>query len=240
MRVHRARIAAIGAAIGLAMAVALAAPATAAKPGGEQAALAATYTCATFEGLVLTQPTVSYNGVSLKAGEKITARMSPAATGDEIILTVAEGFAIKVLTAPATQGFVYTAPAAQTVNLSWSLEAAGTRPSSITWTFDCSSASGGTGTTAPVADADRDGVADSSDACASTVLPDAITKKVAGRYYANASKQFVDGTGRSAGLTVADAGGCSALQIAKKIGLSTRDSKSGITLTQLQNWAATH
>ena len=212
-------------------------PAAAAPSGGVQTATAA-YSCGTFEGLALTQSTVSYTGVTLRSGETITAKMSPAATGDKIMLSVARGFSITMYSAPATTGLAFKAPADGTYNLGWSLEAAGTRPSSITWTFDCSTSSG---TTTPiVADSDRDGVADSADACAATVLPDAISKPVAGRYYAKSTGAFVDGTGRSANLTVVDAGGCSAGQIAKALRLSVKDSKSGITLTQLQSWASTH
>jgi hypothetical protein len=219
-------------AIGLAVS-----PASAAPPSGGQTTVAA-YSCGTFEGLSLTQSTVSYTGVSLRAGETITARMAPAATGDKIILSVARGFSITMYSALATQGLAFKAPADGTYNLGRSLEAAGTRPSSITWTFDCSSTSG---TTTPiVADADRDGVADSADACAGTILPDAVSKPVAGRYFANRAGQFVDGANRSAGVTVVDAGGCSAVQIAKALRLSVKDSRSGITLTQLHSWASTH
>ena len=219
-------------AIGLAVS-----PASAAPSGGVQTATTA-YSCGTFEGLVLTQSTVSYTGVTLRAGETITAKASPAATGDKIILSAARGFSITMYSAPATTGLAFKAPADATYNLGWSFEAAGTRPSSITWTFDCSTTS--STTTPVVADADRDGVADSSDSCAGTVLPDAISKPVAGRYYAKSTGAFVDGTGRSAGVTVVDAGGCSAVQIAKALRLSVKDSKSGVTLTQLQSWASTH
>jgi hypothetical protein len=218
-------------AIGLAMT-----PASAAPPSSGQTTTA-TYTCGTFEGLVLTQSSVSYTGVALRAGERITARVSPAATGDKIMLSVARGLTITFRSAPATDGLVFSPTSDGSYNLGWSLEAAGARPSSITWTFDCSTT---TGTTVTVADADRDGVADTADACAGTILPDAISRPVAARYYANRVGQFIDGTGRTAGVTVADAGGCSAIQIAKALRLSTKDSKSGIPLTTLQSWASTH
>ena len=70
--------------------------------------------------------------------------------------------------------------------------------------------------------------------------PTASGAPVAGRYYAQSTGRFVDGTGAFSGVTVADAGGCSATQIAKSLGLRKTDAQSGITLSALQNWAATH
>ncbi|WP_353813494.1 hypothetical protein [Agromyces sp. SYSU T00266] len=119
------------------------------------------------------------------------------------------------------------------------LETSGTIPSDLTWTFTCSG-SGGSGGSATTSDSDRDGVADSADSCASTTLPDSISRPTAGKYFANSSGKFVDGTGVSTGITVVDAGGCSATQIAKALRLSKKDSRSGISLTTLKNWAATH
>ena len=237
MRARRWNAVGLGSAVAVALICAASTVPAAAAPPSAGATAAATYTCATFEGLVLTQPSVNYSGVSLRAGETITARMSPAATGDEIILTVARGFSITFYSAPAAQGMVYTAPGDGSYGLGWSLEAAGTRPPSITWTFDCSTSSGGT---TPVADSDRDGVSDAADACATTVLPDAIRRPVAGSYYADRTGRFIDGAGRAAGVTVVDAGGCSATQIAKAVGLSAKDSKAGVPLSVLTSWAAAH
>ena len=233
----RARItglAAVGAAIGLTVAALTAAPAVAAKP---QAA-AATYSCSHFSGLTVTADSVSRNSVGLKAGETIGVTVSPAREGDMIILT--QGFTF--YDAPATSGLQFRAPYDGTYNFGWSLDAAGTRPSSLTWSFTCSSGSGsGSGGSGTVTtDADRDGVADSADACGGTTLPDSVSPKVSGKYYALSTGRFVDGAGKAAGVTVVDAGGCSATQIAKALGLSKRDSKSGITLSTLTNWAATH
>lgn len=236
MRARRWNAVGLGSAMALALICAASSvPAAAAPPSG--GAAAATYTCATFEGLVLTQPSVSYSGVSLRTGEAITARVSPAAAGDEILLSATRGLAFSFYSAPATQGIVYTASADGTYGLGWSLDAAGTTPSSLTWTFDCSSSSGGT---TPVADSDRDGVSDAADACAGTILPDAIRRPVAGSYYADRTGRFIDGAGRAAGVTVVDAGGCSAAQIAKAVGLSAKDSKAGIPLSVLTSWAAGH
>lgn len=236
MRGRRFTAAGLGAAVGLAVAIAASSMPASAVPRGRGEAAAA-YTCATFEGLVLTQSSVNYSGVSLRAGEAITARVSPAATGDEIMLSVTLGLSFGFHSAPASQGLTYKAPGDGTYNFGWWLRAAGATPPSITWTFDCSTSSGGT---APVADSDRDGVSDAADACAGTILPDAVRRPAAGSYYADRTGRFVDGAGRAAGVTVVDAGGCSAAQIAKAVGLSAKDSKSGIPLSVLTSWAASH
>lgn len=226
-RARTTRLAAIGAAIGLALAAL-----TAAAP-----ASAATYGCGYFAGRTVTANSVSVNDVGLKAGEVVGVTVAPARVGDSIILTVGGSGSIEFRDAPATSGLKFTAPYDGTYNFGWSLEAGGTRPSSLTWSFTCSTSSGSTTTTT---DSDRDGVANSSDACASTVLPDAVKRKVAGRYYALSSGRFVDGTGAYSGITVVAAGGCSSTQIATKLGLGNTDLRSGITLTTLKNWAATH
>ena len=236
----------IGVAIGIALAgTAAVAPATAAAPasvaersaGSTTTATTATYGCSYFNGRTVTANWVSVNSVGLKAGEEIGVTISPARAGDMIILSVSSGQSITFLDEPATSGLKYKAAYDGTYNFGWSLEASGTRPSSITWTFTCSTGSGSTiGTT----DSDRDGVANTADACASTTLPDVVSRKVAGRYYALSTGRFVDGAGAAAGVTVVDAGGCSATQIAAKLGLKQADARSGITLTQLKNWAATH
>ena len=237
-RARTTGIAAIGAVIGLALAALTAvAPASAAPAGGSvQSTTTATYGCSYFNGRTVTANTVSVNSVGLKAGEVIGVKVSPARVGDWIILTAASGQAVTFLDEPATSGLNYKAAYDGTFNFSWSLEASGTRPSSITWSFTCSTG----GSTGTIADADRDGVANTADACASTTLPDSIKRATAGRYYAQSTGRFVDGTGAAAGVTVVDAGGCSATQIANALGLRKVDSQSGITLTQLKNWAATH
>ncbi|MCD2443066.1 hypothetical protein LQ757_12355 [Agromyces sp. SYSU K20354] len=241
-RARTSRLAAIGAMIGLALAATTAvAPASASasaakpQPSGQTATATSTYTCAHFNGLTVTADTVNRSSVSLKAGEVIGATVSPARVGDEIFLSVTSGLNFVFYSAPATSGLKYTAPYGGTFNLGWSLKTSGTRPSSLTWTFTCST--GGTTTTT---DTDRDGVANSADSCAGTILPDSVSRKVAGKYYALSSGRFVDGTGKASGHTVIDAGGCSASQIASALGLSKRESQSGISLTVLTNWAASH
>ena len=238
-RARTMNLAAVGAVIGLALAgLTAVAPASAANiESGVSQSTTSSYTCSYFSGRTVTANSVSANPVSLKAGEVIGVTVSPARVGDSIILSVGGNSTITFYDAPATSGLKFTAPYDGTYGLGWSLEASGTRPSSITWSFTCSS---GSGSTTTVADSDRDGVANSADKCAATVLPDAIKKPAAGRYSARTTKAFLDGSGASSGLTVTDTGGCSALQIAKSLGLGRIDLHSGITLTTLKNWAATH
>lgn len=237
-RARATSAAAIGAMIGLAVAALTAvAPASAAKPQPGSTQTTATYSCGSFHGLTVTADSVSRNSVGLKAGEVIGVTVSPAREGDMIILT--EGFTFS--DAPAISGMQFRAPSDGTYNFGWSLDAAGTRPSSLTWSFTCSTGSGsGAGTGTGTSDADRDGVADSADACGGTTLPDSVSRKAAGMYYALSTGRFVDGAGKTSAYTVVDTGGCSATQIAKALGLNKRDSRSGISLTTLSNWAATH
>lgn len=238
-RARATSAAAIGAMIGLALAgLTAVAPASAAKPQPSSTTTAATYSCSSFHGLTVTADSVSRNSVGLKAGEVIGVTVSPARDGDMIILT--EGFTF--YDAPATSGLQFRAPNDGSYNFGWSLDAAGTRPSSLTWSFTCSTGGtgSGSGSGTVTTDADRDGVADSADACGGTTLPDSVSRKQAGKYYALSSGRFVDGTGKSSAYTVVDTGGCSATQIAKSLGLNKRDSRSGLTLTQLANWANTH
>jgi hypothetical protein len=231
------RLATVGAVIGLALATLTAvAPASAQPLSGAAQTTTTTYSCSYFSGRTVTADTVSVSPVALKRGETIGVTVSPARTGDLIYLSVGSGSSVNIYEAPSTSGLKFTAPADGSYGLGWSLEASGTRPASITWTFTCST--GGTSTT--VADTDRDGVADTSDACPATVLPDAVKKPVSGRYYARSTGSFLDGKGVSSGLKVIDTGGCSAAQIVKALGLGRTDQQSGITLTTLQNWAATH
>lgn len=236
-RARATSAAAIGAMIGLAVAALTAvAPASAAKPQPASTQTTATYSCSSFQGLTVTADSVSRNSVGLKAGEVIGVTVSPARDGDTIILT--QGFTFS--DAPATSGLQFRAPSDGTYNFGWSLDAAGTRPSSLTWSFTCSTGGSGSGTGTVTTDSDRDGVADSADACSATSLPDSVSRKEAGKYYALSTGRFVDGTGKASAYTVVDTGGCSATQIAKSLGLGKRDSRSGITLTQLANWANTH
>ncbi|MFK7805154.1 MAG: thrombospondin type 3 repeat-containing protein [Anaerolineae bacterium] len=87
-------------------------------------------------------------------------------------------------------------------------------------------------------DDDNDGVADGVDACHSTTLPDDTPDKPKkNRYYANASGEFVDGIGNLAGISVANAGGCSASQIIAAAGLGNGHVKHGISKGALKNWA---
>ncbi|MRX42149.1 hypothetical protein [Agromyces kandeliae] len=240
-RARTTALAALAAAAGLALAVTTAvAPASAAKPvrGGTTTTSVASG-CGDLNGLKVTAKTVSRT-IALNAGDVIGVTVSPARSGDMIILSGSAGLSIIFEEASATTGMKYTAPYSTTYGLGWSLETSGTIPSDLTWTFTCSGSGGSSGGGATISDADRDGVADSADSCPSTSLPDSVSRPTAGKYFANSSGKFVDGTGASAGVTVVDAGGCSATQIAKALRLSKKDSRSGISLTTLKNWAATH
>jgi hypothetical protein len=127
-------------------------------------------------------------------------------------------------------------------NLSfWMRKADGNMGDAVTWSFTCSTGSGtGTPTPPPApSDSDKDGVADSTDICPSTALPE-NGQRIAGKYSAAADRRFVDGAGKVSGITVADTGGCNAAQIAAKLKLSKQDSKGGISLTTLTGWANTH
>lgn len=238
--------AALGAILGAALALTLAvSPASAAKPprGGGESTITASATCATFSGLTLTQSSVSYPSVSLQAGEVITANVTPAISGQAIYLKYGVGTSITFTSAPVTEGVTFTAPYSTIYSLGWSLESNGIpRPSTLTWSFTCSTggSSGGGGTGGSTADDDRDGVANTADACPGTTLPDSVRKPVAGSYYANSAGNFIDGANRSAGITVKDAGGCSASQIAKAVGLKGKSAAAGIPLSTLTGWANSH
>lgn len=235
-------VGAISAAVGLVIALtATAVPASAAPPAPAQ--VTSTMSCASLEGVTVIAPSVSYSGVGLKAGETITVKVSPWATGDSIQFVAALGISLVIYGGPAPS-YAFTSGASTVYTLQWSYRLANGTSSTTnrTWTFDCSTTSvPAASPTAPTApDDDRDGVANTADSCSGTTLPDNVSRKVAGSYYANSSGTFVDGANRSAGITVVDAGGCSATQIAKKLGLSKNASRSGIPLSTLTSWANSH
>jgi hypothetical protein len=247
MRARNKIIGALGAALGIVVAVTTAISPASARPapdGTTTTTLSASSTCATFEGLTVYAPSVSYASVALRAGETITAWVSPATSSDTILVNATVGFNFELYGGIASQGFAFTAKTDRVSPLSWQYTLPGSVTSTLsrTWTFDCSS----TTVAAPVqppataADDDHDGVANSADVCSGTVLPDSVSRKAAGSYYANASGSFIDGTGRAANVTVTATKGCSAVQIAKALGLSKTQSRSGISLTTLNNWVAGH
>ena len=135
MHARTKRFSVIGAALGLV----LAAGVVVAPPAAPTASAAVG--CSYFNGLKVTANYVSITGIALKAGESITAKAAPAATGDQIILQSSSGFNIIFADEPAATGMTFTAGSAGSYSLGWSFEAAGTRPSSITYSFTskCSS-----------------------------------------------------------------------------------------------------
>jgi hypothetical protein len=125
MRARTKRSSVIGAAACLALVAAgVAAP----------SASAATVGCSYFKGATITANYVSISA-ALTAGDTITAKVSPATTGDRVILSTAAGMSIIFKDAEASTGVVFKAPATQTYNLGYSFEAAGVRPSSLTYSF---------------------------------------------------------------------------------------------------------
>jgi hypothetical protein len=239
MRARNKIIGDIGAAAGLMLALAGAvAPASA----GQSTTVTSTYSCASFEGLTVVAPSVKFSGVGLRSGEAITAKVTPAGTGDNIIVFASMGLSFIYAGGPATSGYSFQSDYSTVYDINWSYALADNSTSTLsrTWTFDCSTASGTIQPPATAADDDHDGVANTADSCCGTVLPDSISRKAAGSYYANASKNFVDGIGQAAGVTVSDAGGCSAIQIAKALGLSKTQSRSGISMATLTAWASSH
>lgn len=135
MRARTKRFSVIGAAAGLAL---VAGGITAS--GAAQSASAATVGCSYFKGATITANYVSISA-SLTKGDTITAKVAPAKTGDRVILSTAVGTSIIFKDAEASTGVVFTAPATQTYNLGYSFEAAGVRPTSLTYSFSatCSS-----------------------------------------------------------------------------------------------------
>ena len=91
-------------------------------------------------------------------------------------------------------------------------------------------------------DDDHDGVANTDDICAKTVLPDKINSLSKVKYAATANGVFRSGAGLSSGLSLDDTAGCSAIQIGQRLGpvveLDVR--LWGLALNRLQKWAATH
>jgi hypothetical protein len=142
MRAKNRAIGVVGAAIGVVMVVAAAVAPASARPASEAtASVTATYSCASFEGLKITAPSVSYSGVGLRTGETITATVTPASTGDKILVFAAIGFNFYGSDGPATQPVPFRSGLDAVWALSWSyiLPDNTTSKESRTWTFDCSS-----------------------------------------------------------------------------------------------------
>ncbi len=144
MKTRFAKLSALGATAGLAVALVAGSAAMAAPhgAGGKKAPPAPTssYSCATFSGLTLSQSSVSYSGVALRAGQTVTANAAPAASGDNIFLSTSMGLSLAFYEAPATTGLAFRAPADGVYNLGWTLRSsAGTTvPTVLSWTFHCS------------------------------------------------------------------------------------------------------
>jgi enterochelin esterase-like enzyme len=86
-------------------------------------------------------------------------------------------------------------------------------------------------------DADKDGVPDSADVCAETVLPDLPSSGLKPNHYAATVDGFVDSDGE-VGYSLLAAGGCSGSQIVTSMGLGTGHPKHGLAPGVLQGWVA--
>ena len=138
---NKTTIGALGAAIGLAMTVTMAVAPASARPAAEPATVTASYSCASFEGVSVTAPSVSYSGVALRTGETLTVSVSPATTGDRILVVAGTGFSFDAYDGPATQPYAFRSGYDGVYGLGWSyiLPDNSTSTATRTWTFDCSS-----------------------------------------------------------------------------------------------------
>ena len=141
MRAKNKAIGAVGAALGLVMVVALAVAPASARPADATATVTSTYSCASFEGLTVTAPGVSYSGVGLRTGETLTVTVSPATTGDRILVVAATAFSLSISDGAATGPYSFRSGYDGVYSLGWSYVTPDgkTSTASRTWTFDCSS-----------------------------------------------------------------------------------------------------
>ncbi len=135
----RARSMKLGATIGLVLMASAITPAAAAPL---PMAFTAT-SCSSFQGATTTGSSPTFSGVALRAGDTITAKVTPALAGDKIFLGGDAGGFNWILTDGPAGGFTYTAPVTGSYNLQYSLITAGTAASTLTWSFNatCSTTS---------------------------------------------------------------------------------------------------
>lgn len=145
MRAQKKVIGALGAAFGVVIALtAVAAPASARPAPDATTTVTSSLSCASFEGVKITAPWVSFSAVSLQAGETLSVTVSPAATNDKIFFVYSVSGTLDFgtfLDGPATQSYSFRSPVATVLDLSWSYLLANNSSSSDNreWTFDCSS-----------------------------------------------------------------------------------------------------
>ena len=87
-------------------------------------------------------------------------------------------------------------------------------------------------------DVDKDGVKDSSDVCADTVLPDAPSNGLKPNHYMATADGFVDAAG-TVKYTLLEVGGCSGSQIVAAMGLGKGLLKFGVPQGVVEDWMAT-
>lgn len=88
-------------------------------------------------------------------------------------------------------------------------------------------------------DIDGDGVVNDYDICAETLLgvqPSRGTRK--NRFYSSMEGEFIDDSGKYAGVSLSDTGGCSGQQIIVEAGLGEGHVRYGISRSALESWMA--
>lgn len=89
-------------------------------------------------------------------------------------------------------------------------------------------------------DVDGDGIDDADDHCPGTDLgaPAPATWNN-NRFWNDGAGTFVDGKGKSSGITLADTGGCDGRQIIEAAGLGAGHAKQGLSGGELRDWVGT-
>jgi len=131
MSTRASKLTVIGTAIGLVLMGSAITPAAAAP----QPATLSASTCSSLKGLTTTGSTASFSGVALKAGDTITASVSPARVGDSIFLTATIGLNM-IFGGGATTGYTFDVPADAYYNLTYSLKSTTAPTSTLTWSFN--------------------------------------------------------------------------------------------------------
>lgn len=141
MRVRTQRITAIGTALGIVLMASAITPAAAIGTGNTApAAVINPSSCSAFAGGTATGSSFAATGVTLRAGDKITATVAPNRSEDVIFLSASAGLNIILAEGPTT-GFTFQAPATAVYNLQWSYRTASTVPTGLTWSFSASCSS---------------------------------------------------------------------------------------------------
>ena len=89
-------------------------------------------------------------------------------------------------------------------------------------------------------DDDNDTVADTTDICPGTVIPEPGLRRLGNNRYAlvNADNVFDSGSAGAPQYTTADTAGCSATQIAIALGIPVNQYRDGLARKTLEDWIA--